>query len=97
MASYRNTIICSTGFAAYQFQGLQNIEVDGDLIVTNDSDGWYLTIGQSIPTGCSIGEGAIKRVALSDTATQAATFDANWNVLPTVSLFTYGTYGATIA
>ena len=97
MCSYRNTIVCATGRAAYQFQGLQNIVVDGDVIVSNDTDGWYLTASQSIPTGMTIGAGAFKRIALTDSAGIAATFDSDWNVIPGVAAFTYGTYGATIA
>lgn len=99
--SYRNTIICATGRAAYMQQGSHNTDIVNDLIVTNDTDGWYLFTNQSIPEGQSIGNLDFLRIALTDSSTIASTFESDWAIKPTAPAIggtaIYGTYGATIA
>lgn len=89
--SYRNTLVNASNQGAYQTQGTITPVVTKDLVFTNDTDGWKLNSGQSVPANCVAGTDFTLEVS----ANLSTHLDASGNVKNTSGY--YGIAGATVA
>jgi hypothetical protein len=88
--SYRNTLVNAGNQGVYASFS-STIEIDNDLVITNDTDGWYLTVGQTVPANGV----ADVDFALEFSTELSTHVDASGNVK--VASPYYGTHGATVA
>lgn len=93
IASYRNTLIHSGNRGVYQGDPdyFTNMFIKDDLCLTNDSDGWILSVSQPLPAAFR----NPTQFKLANTAVQATDLNSTFDVL-SGSAF-YGVAGATVA